>query len=447
MGKANGSVVFLANVGTRDLLMNGELLQPPRDKGQEVLENYESYKSCLSMPMLEPALTQIEEREPDEITLFVTNQENAVERFQASDTLFFGQIIKRLLGERLSSVKVRLREIKQNPNLPDDMYDFFKEQFSKRWKEEIEKAYILITGGIPACNMALAFQGINYFGEKTIILYVREDTGRAYKLELVRQILDAFRRKSVNSLARSMNFKGASELLEGEDDKLWADYAYARSIFDFEKAREIGDRLWQQSRLNRRQRAGRFLDQARALSEGSPEAMLRELFFNMKLEWNKGEFTDFLGRLYRFEEALLKYVVGKYTPISTEFMSSRGKFKKRIEEFPKLLAYLEQKTVDGEKLHWDDPHSIPALKAILEFYNTGDQGVLGKVLEWCSKVEDLISLRHRTIIAHGFESATSSKIRERYEGDPVKDTEALLSALNIDASCDPFEEIQDLLQG
>lgn len=443
MGKANGSVVFLANIGTRDLLMDGELLQPPRDKGQEVLENYKGYKSCLSMPMLEPALTQIEEKEPDEITLFVTNQENAEERFQANDTLFFGQIIKRLLGERLSSVKVRLREIKQNPNLVDDMNDFFSREVRRR-KGDIEKAYILITGGVPACNMALAFQGINHFGEKAVILYVKEDTGESYKLELERQILDAFRRKSVNSLVESMNFKGASRLLEDEEGKLWADYAHARSVFDFERARRIADQLWQQSRGGERQRAGRFLDQARGLSKGSPEVMLKELFFNMKLEWNKGEFADFLGRLYRFEEALLKYTVGEYTPISTEFMSSREKFKRRIEEFPELLTYLEKQTVDGAKLHWDDPHSIPTLKAILSFYKPGEQ--VAQVLDWCSKVQDLINLRNRTVVAHGFESATLSKIQERYEGDPVKDTEALLSALNLDVSHDPFEEIQDLLQ-
>ncbi|PKP56699.1 MAG: hypothetical protein CVT89_05780 [Candidatus Altiarchaeales archaeon HGW-Altiarchaeales-2] len=41
------------------------------------------------------------------------------------------------------------------------------------------------------------------------------------------------------------------------------------------------------------------------------KALIIELYENMKVRWEQGAYIDFLGRLFRFEEAVYYYLIFK----------------------------------------------------------------------------------------------------------------------------------------
>jgi hypothetical protein len=94
--------------------------------------------------------------------------------------------------------------------------------------------------------------------------------------------------------------------------------------FDFERAREALDQAMREgdaaTRDFIRQRLLHDLDPL--LGPGDPprrwEALLRELFWNARAAYRSGRYADFLGRVYRFQEALLRYLVETLLGLPTD---------------------------------------------------------------------------------------------------------------------------------
>src|SRR5262245_1900017 len=148
--------LFLANVGNRDLFLGGQEIRPARTRGKEILDNFAEHRHNLILPILGPVIRSIETDDPEaqiDLVLFCTNQEGAEERFRANDTFSVGECIKKLLSGQKPVGKVTLREIQTNPNLYDSMFQHFSEELA-RWqgrRDEYEKVFVSLAGGIPAC--------------------------------------------------------------------------------------------------------------------------------------------------------------------------------------------------------------------------------------------------------------------------------------------------------
>jgi hypothetical protein len=101
-----------------------------------------------------------------------------------------------------------------------------------------------------------------------------------------------------------------------------------------------------------------------------------ELYFNLRLKYGSGEFVDFLSRLFRLHEAMLRYIFEQETSISTD-KDGREAFCHYIRERSALQSFL-----DKHELEYTPTTRV--LAAILNFWVTQEKKGLqyGPVRAW-----------------------------------------------------------------
>jgi hypothetical protein len=135
-----------------------------------------------------------------------------------------------------------------------------------------------------------------------------------------------------------------------------------RGLFDFEECVEDLKRVFVAASGDEKALVKKEIEQMKRLIGGlknkvpftdeyflTYNALIRELCANMKLKWEQSAYADFLGRLFRFEEAVLRYVFEKETKVITE------KIKGGYEDFEN---------------YGDIPKDIDMILRSLKEYNT-----------------------------------------------------------------------------
>jgi hypothetical protein len=162
--------------------------------------------------------------------------------------------------------------------------------------------------------------------------------------------------------------------------------------------------------------------------------------------------VDFLGRIYRFEEAVLRYIIETEMDLTTEKENSDKHITlaRRIEEDSELKNFIQSlKTPDGQAV---DPskHGLPRFNACLN-YLIVEKGKdeYKSVYGIFRKFVQLINIRNKSIIGHGFEGVSENIIKENYGGDVLEDLKAVTSLIleksGQTPEYDPFEKINRLL--
>lgn len=139
------------------------------------------------------------------------------------------------------------------------------------------------------------------------------------------------------------------------------------------------------------------------LIEGRPDAIFCELMFNIKMQVWREEYVDFLGRLYRYREAVLKYL----------FLQTQG--LRPIGMLTKEMSKRFQLDMLKEKY---DIHVYNLGLAIVQYfrkYQTKDYAVM-RVLDILDspKMLELMNLRNESIIGHGFHGVSIRDIEAVY---------------------------------
>jgi len=159
------------------------------------------------------------------------------------------------------------------------------------------------------------------------------------------------------------------------------------------------------------------------LNEGQSQtrlvALLRELNWNAAICWQHRRYADFLARVYRFQEAVLRYLVEKFFNLPTDLSphareSTIKGWKEGIPAIPGLLDYLE-----GKSLDWQNNGRMTH-KALLSFALQPEADIIQdnqhKLLESLVKqvngLDRLVELRHRTIVGHDFEGVSEASLLE-----------------------------------
>ena len=174
-----------------------------------------------------------------------------------------------------------------------------------------------------------------------------------------------------------------------------------------------------------------------------------ELVENATIAFNNGRYTDFLGRMFRFQEATLRYMVEHIYGIPTDIDKKKGDqniriFQAAINQNPGLLHMMQQTKIGKNALRFDEPN-MPTLGKMIEYMIDGgvradsspylkqsDRGVYRSVLERVNKFGKLSDLRNQSIIAHGFQGISLPKIKAAYgDGDPMADMRTIIKQLQM----------------
>ncbi|WP_432665746.1 hypothetical protein R9X47_05585 [Wukongibacter baidiensis] len=174
------------------------------------------------------------------------------------------------------------------------------------------------------------------------------------------------------------------------------------------------------------------------LINGDPNAIFSELIENIKFQIVNEEYIDFLGRVYRFKEAILKYIFVKEHINRTRFsflidaMSKKRILKilrKKYKIFNSNLIYAISTYVNkylNEKKRYVD---------IVRLLNS-------------EKMTSLIELRNSSIVGHGFRGVSREDITRAY-GNPyniIDDFKSCLNLLDIKVESYKYSTINDFIK-
>lgn len=477
------SVLVFCNVGARDVMREGQPIAPAREMGARLLQEWPAVAPALSFPIIEPCLRYIAAQHPGaalQVVLFGTDQPDPQHR--PSDTLHFAELIARALPDRMPGLQAHPRRIRGiNPALYDEAFERIGELLAE-WspRPDTEAVYVILAGGTPACNTALLLQGVRRYGERLRVVYLPIG-GEPHELRAGQQVIRAFREAAAVERLAELDFAGALPLLEQlEADpglRRLVEYAARRFAFDFGAARKALEEAWRdgdpETRTFIEERHLRHdLDPLQSGEGGARlAALLRELYWNAVITYRHRRYADYLGRVYRFQEAVLRYLVETLLGLPTDLSpavreANRARWEAGIRANPNLLAFLEAQEVEGQPLDW---RAIGRLtyKALLRYATDPERGMdaagrpilppgerekIAALLDRINALDPLVEFRHRTIIGHDFEGVSQEAVEERYRGTPllggrrrtsVEGLAEIMGMLGIPIRDNPYEAIAE----
>jgi len=403
---------FIANIGMRDVFLDDNQLAVGaiRDESKKILDAYDQYHQRLSTPILTPGIEHVlrelgKSGRIDLVLLFASDQPRSKDESK-NDTLYFGQILERILperyGNRLGRVECRLISI--NPANYDHASKFFAENLRPQLPQDIEQVWLSLTGGIPACNSGLLLNAIRFYEHACQAIYVNPASpdhapDRVQVLDIHRTILGDFAREEAKAHLRRRDFAALHDTLQrARIGDRWLRplcfYAERRLHFDFQGAQEALDEALKnapgadvRAKINRCQTSLQPLmnkvtppnaktDPQWADWLALQAANVGELYFNLRLEVQREQWVDFLGRLYRLHEAALRLMYERHE----DKRCPSNKNTKTLREWLEARAK-------------NDVTYVPQL-------------------DCCLNIEKLKQIRHETIVAHGYMGISKSELEK-----------------------------------
>ncbi len=172
------------------------------------------------------------------------------------------------------------------------------------------------------------------------------------------------------------------------------------------------------------------------LIAGDPEAIFSELMFSMLTQITKDEYIDLMGRLYRYREALLKYL----------FLKTQGKKNINMHSEEMSKRYQIRRLREEYNMH---SHNLGvALSHYFKDYHAKDHSV-NRVMEILDskKMRDLMNLRNASIIGHGFVGISRRDIVKTYGeiDDLLFDFRACVGFLGLHLEYEQYDEWNNAL--
>jgi len=480
--------ILIANVGNRDGKYDNQDIKPPRLYGKDYLERFEAVHEHLTFPIIGKGLDcvfqELKNQPLDCLILFYTDQnQNEVEdRHYQADTLYFADLIEKLAAIRLPRQIRRIIKIRipRTPNDYDFTYEFFSDELEKIEQEiKPERIFLSPAGGIPACNMNLLLQGSRIFNRRAVTLLIPENPDKPAKLQKLGELLNRENnRRIVRRLLDEYDFGGVAELLENETDSVSRSLlALARSVqyrlyFDFDSALKYLDDVnpeilqWPVSGWKNFSSIEQLVDQIKAelkavKAEANPihgglneldsiEAGLElhrrlnaEVLLNAKIKWLSKQYIDFLGRIFRLQEGVLRWVFEKETGYSADSHQFPNDFSDLLNQNPDFVVYLNENPINGRTpvaCHLNRGTLLLYLQFITQVHSE-----YKPVLKHCNKLDHLAALRNKCALAHGNAAINDRIILEKYGPDVWRNLSALSEAFLLDDHLPQIDCIREII--
>ncbi len=216
--------------------------------------------------------------------------------------------------------------------------------------------------------------------------------------------------KVILKLIDRYDYGGALEILDALGFKDTAPGIVINSCryaanFDFKTAQRLLSKL---PEVNKKSRDMIDLhDNLTELIDGDPDALFSELIENIKFRLVNEEYIDFLGRVFRFKEAVFKYMFlkkhfdRKKMSFNVEFVSKRNILKMLRNKYKIFNANLVYGLTTYIQRFQRDEIKYQEVVRLLN----------------SEKMNELIELRNGSIVGHGFMGVSRDEIYKAY-GNP-----------------------------
>lgn len=436
----SNSIFF--NVSANDVRVKGNSLDP--DEAWEVFKNFPEETDRISLPVISPYLKEFEKVE--RVYLIVTEGMEEGLRVSLNHGLIIKRQIEETYGER---IQVNIWELGRSPDDIRSIYDFYSDKLGNL--ETSGRKIFSLSRGTPVMDAALFIHASTIFNN--VELYQREPESERFTplphKETVRKLLT---KQSIQTLIDQGEYGAAVNLLEKESipgrEKLvhLLDYGRQRLYFNFEGAKKAYSELESHlSSIERKELGDLFTLEVKDLQD-----KLIELGWNTIVKLERQEYVDFVGRLFRFQEALAEYVFQSETDqeINWESKSEGNRnFKKTLWNYPDLVEEIrkEVKLDLGENLENLRINTI-VLHVCFRYFVKEDGERWGQLWEVYKKSRKIVdNLRHYTIVAHGFQGVSKERIEAELEGEKLEtfedDLQGVINQVAGKKLNNPFHQI------
>jgi hypothetical protein len=433
--------ILIANIGNSDL---GTGEQSYFGRGiyniyEESKKFYDDKNFKFDAILLESMIRElIKEYEIEKIFLLATEQLP----IHQQDTIYIARIIKEILDIKFEIKQIEIIPIHENPSDYDEMFNLYEREIRKI-SPDADVIHISITGGTPAQNMALLTRSLMKYGQMVQIIYKPKGLKETKRLKIGEEITRILLSERLNALIERHLYGAAAELAEESNilsqkkvHKLRAQEH--RGLFDFEECVEDMKKVFVATSGEEKAKVKKEMDEMERLKDGlkgknllseeyflTYKALINELYTNMKQKWEQGAYADFLGRLFRFEEAVLRYVFEREFKVNTE-KEEKGEFlefQRFVKSNNKLTDFLNQSKIESQ-----EPNRR-ALFMILTFLKkeNSERIDIKEIQERIGRIEKMADLRNKSILAHGFEGISKRDL-EKY-GNILEDIDIIVKKL------------------
>ncbi len=420
-------MILISNIGNRDVIYKGAYLDRDntRQKGEELLDKYDTEKEHFSYPIIEPFFETFKNRLRN-IYIIVTNQED--ERVRNSDTIHLGGIIKKWIKETYQ-VKVNVVQYTNNPTNYELVYNFFTSYFTQESNifDKTDKRIISLSGGTPQMNGALYVilssiypannEFYSVFWEKLIPINHEKTINKIFIKKSCLELLKTNQYQSLITILNEYNIEGQDRLI------LLLNYAKFRKNFDFDVAREHLNGFFKVLPSSEHQEYD-FL----VLNENiTPIDLIKELFWNIEICHKNQNYLLLSALLFRLEEALLfeivNYLFKEEIEVDLKKKQNHSIFMKHLKDKElDLWNSLQNITYKGFKLKID-PNELN--RAVLFYIASLKSDELKKLFRNVSKKSDELKKYIKSIYQVGNILEIFDKINKYYYDSLKSDKEQL----------------------
>jgi hypothetical protein len=205
--------------------------------------------------------------------------------------------------------------------------------------------------------------------------------------------------------------------------------------FDFESAKETLE-FCSETTQNMAEYKELYLN-LKALNYGEPKDVFSELMENLKIKLINEEYIDFLGRVYRFKEAVFKYMFVKKHIERSKFSMNVVMMSKRYQ----LKVLRKKYKIFNSNLEF-------ALTTYFNKYQRDEYRYIeiARLLN-SDRINALIELRNDSIVGHGFTGVSRNDIAKVYANpyNVLDDFRLCLEKLDLEVSRYKYSHLNELI--
>jgi hypothetical protein len=457
--------ILIATIGKRDVKLveknERKDIDSVRTKGEEIFKHLNHYIEFIEIPIMKASLKYLINNgyEVDTLFLVVTDQKDPF--FSKGDTIWFGEIIRKILKEKkfksyrkrigingLDLKKIEFFVLTDYVNDFDVNFEFFSSNFQQLKEEmEIENIYIEYSGGIPQINYSLILSALFHFDKNQIIPIVVDikDMG-ARESTIVSKTLEEINKIQLIQFIKRYDYKAPLAVIKGLSPVIRQILRIisARLDFDFERSYSL---LIDLRKLDKGKKTYEKLNDL-LKKELNLEKRLEEIYYHLEIKLKNVEYLDFLSRFYAFYDNFMHLILKPFGYYILDLETENERIKAHnefIEKNLELKEYLENKK---EGLKFVSNISTKVRYIIANFFYRGNDK-FSSIKKINKKFDLIIEKRNKTIIAHKLDGVTEKDFSVLYGKDfterILNDIKVFLDFIGVHADSNIFDRINDII--
>jgi hypothetical protein len=437
----------------RDAASHGNTRDTVRNVTLRYLEDYRAdpeIRELITAPIIEKVLMTVGAQGATvaHASLFYTDQDEntAIPAHYGNDTVHVAAILEKWLPEMhpdmVGSVSIH-RISAPDIALSDQMYTYFRNAFLRDdrlrgMRDDLSRPsrfVVSCASGTTGANVGLILAATEFFGESVVIMHPSENQPQAVPMQIASMLRRQALRLPVQNLLRQGYFAAAATVIDSWNEPATAPLGgAARAIqrwLDFDdhtglailtgtvqqagnvapRVRTVTDKIAKE--LGERTStvligADRSVEDRDNVRPESARRRFTDLYWSADLSISQNRLFDFITRVHRLHEAILRWKLRTLLKVKTDDIGTRDKLATRRTFWEKARAEIGTGALQSKVPDQERSIDIDALILVIDQLGASGLDQMTSLAKHARCVDAVRNLRNKNI--HGFEGVSEEDI-------------------------------------